>query len=128
MRKNYIALALASSLLVAGCSTNPNTGLPTIDPTTLTTIETQVQQDAAAVCGFVPTIGTIASIVASIIPGGSAVVQIASSVAQQICTAVAPVKASMMAVGTRRLTPRTFGGAAALPTVNGVPIQGYFIK
>ena len=129
MQRNYIAFSLAVALAttsLVGCATSPTTGLPTIDPTLLATIETQVQQDAAAVCGFIPTIGTIASIVASLIPGGSAVVTIASDVAGQICTAVTPVQAPLAALGKRTVSRKTLG--AALPSVNGVPIQGYFIK
>lgn len=122
MYKKLAALTVVGALTLGGCATNPTTGLPTIDPTQLTTIETQVQQDAAQVCGFVPTIGTIAAIIASFVPGAAAVTTIATQVANQICAAVTPVKASLT---SKTLTRRTFG---VLPSVNGVPIQGYFIK
>lgn len=122
MRKNYLTLALvvAASLSLGACATNPSTGKPTIDPTQITDIENQVQKGAAAVCGFVPTLGTVASIIATF-TGTSPIVGIVNQVVTSICNAVVPAKASLRR-GAHRF------GATNAPTVNGVPIQGYFIR
>lgn len=123
MTKNYIALALAAALSSAslvGCATNPVTGTQTIDVAQITAIEAEVQKTTAIVCGFVPTVGTIAGVVASFVPGGAAATTLATQVANAICSAVGPAKMS----GHRRLAMRR--GTA--PVVNGVPIEGYFIR
>lgn len=131
MRRNYIALALAACLgavSVAGCTTNPATGLPTIDPTQLAAIESQVQQEAAAICGFVPTIESVAGVVASFVPvpGVGTAIAVINQAATAICNAVLPAKAAAMRSASGVIGKRTAG--AAIPTVNGVPITGYFIK
>jgi len=126
MARNYIALALATTLVsvsLGGCATDPTTGATTIDVAQITSIEAEVQKNAAIICGFVPTIGTVASVIASLV-GGSAVTTLATQAANAICGAVTPAKAQAMRMGTRRLVVRR--GTA--PTVNGIPVEGYFIR
>jgi hypothetical protein len=109
MRKLVIALAVGASVALGGCATSPS-GQPTIDPS----IQTQIQNGTAAACGFVPTITTVASILASFV-GGGPIVGVVGSTIKAICDAVAPPKASLK---------RKFGK----PMVNGVPVEGYFIR
>jgi hypothetical protein len=92
-------LLLVGFLSMGGCTT---TGA--IDVTT-------IQQDAVLACGFLPTVGTVANIIAV----GNPLLATAEAVAAAICAAVAPAKAS------GRL------GAVA-PQVNGVTIHGRFVQ
>src|SRR4051812_28437210 len=87
MRKSVIALGVAGVLL-GGCASN---GRPSIEPEQITAVESQVQQTAAAVCGFIPTISTVVSIL-STFSNVSPVVGIVNQVAKSICDAVAPAK------------------------------------
>ena len=114
----FVAVAAVAAVSLGGCA-SVGTSTPVIDNTQLTNIENQIQQTTASVCGFVPTIGTIASIVTTF-TGGGAVVDLASQVANSICKAVVPVKA--------KLVKRHSYGAVAQPAVNGVKIEGYFIR
>lgn len=106
MRKTLIALSFAATL--GGCAAGLD-GKPTVD----SNVQAQVQQAAASICGFVPTISTVASIVATFTTAGP-VVDLVSQVATAICDVVAPKKNMM-----RR---------AVRPAVNGVLVQGYFIR
>src|SRR5258705_8265851 len=127
MTKNYIALALATALAsasLAGCATDPTTGTTTIDVAKVTSVEAEVQKNAAIICGFVPTLGTVASVIASFV-GGGGVATIATQAANAICSAVVPAKAMMVRRPGNRLAMRR---GVAHPTVNGVPVEGYFIK
>ncbi len=127
MTRNYIVLALAAALVsvsLGGCATNPVTGATTIDVAKVTTIEADVQKNAAIICGFVPTIGTVTSIIASLV-GGGGIATLATQAANAICSAVTPAKAMMVRRSGNRMVMRR---GAAPPAVNGVPIEGYFIK
>jgi hypothetical protein len=106
MRRTVIALAVAASL--GGCAAGTG-GRPTIDPN----VQAQIQQTAASICGFVPTISTVAGIVATF-TGSGALIDLVGQVATSICDAVAPKKSMM-----RR---------AVRPAVNGVLVQGYFLR
>lgn len=131
MRNILVVLACAAALALGGCgagvtlpgigtigaSVTPTPGTPTpvasIDPT----IEA-IQNTAAKVCGFVPTVSTVAGIVTSFV-GGGPIAGIVGSVATAICNAVVP-KSSL-----RRGGPRMLNGT---PVVNGVPVEGYFLR
>lgn len=119
MTKNYIAIALVASFSLAGCAVDPVTGSTTIDVAKVTSVEADVQRNAAIICGFVPTLGTVGAVIASFV-GGAGIATIATQAANAICSAVAPAKA----MGHRRLAMRR--GTA--PVANGVPVEGYFIK
>lgn len=110
MRKTVIALSFATAL--GGCTSGIGGGTTTIDPN----IQAQVQQAAASICGFVPTIGTIASIIGTFSNVGP-IVSIVNEVATSICNAVAPPPTTRMML--RRGTQ---------PMVNGIPVQGYFLR
>jgi hypothetical protein len=109
MRKIALLSALAASLLMSSCA---GTG---ITPTVVQNAVTQVQQAAVAACGFLPTAATVSGILATLVPGVATAEAAVVSAAQQICAAVAPVKTSA------RLK-------VVVPTVNGVPVHGRFVR
>ncbi len=102
IRKTVAVAALA--LGVSGCN-----GLNNVDPNTISVI----QQDAVAICGFLPVVGTIVGIISA----GSLTVPL--SVAQAICSAV---------VGAN---PPTAGKARTVQVqayVGKVAVQGVFVR
>lgn len=107
MRRTVIALACVASLGLGACST---TGGTTTSASVDQTIA-QVQQVAAQVCGYLPTIQTVAGILSTFTNAGSAVAS-AASIGQQICAAVAP----------KSIRKR------GLPMVRGVVVRGTFIR
>lgn len=104
MRKIAAVLCLSIGLGVSGCATTG--GGATADPT----IVAQVQADAKAICGFLPTATTVANVITTF-TGGGAVVNVVSQVAAGICAAVTNK-------GARR------GGAR----YRGVKIKGRFVR
>lgn len=120
MRK-IIALATVGvmALSLGACATDPTTGMPTINQQELANVEAQVQQTAANVCSFVPTVASVAGIIASFVAAG-AVVNLVDQAAQQICNAISQAPTTTTKSGKKML--------AATASVNGVAIQGYFIS
>jgi hypothetical protein len=102
MRKLAYALLTAGSIGLGGCAS--------ITPANVTTVISQVQADAVAVCGFLPTAATVANIISA----GNPLIATVSAIAEAICSAVLPAKLG------RKL--------AVIPTVNGVPIHGRFVR
>jgi hypothetical protein len=99
---------LAASL--AGCA---STGGAPVD---VSSFIAQVQATTSAVCSFVPTAETVASIIGAVTgPSGAGIVATTNGIASAICDAVAPVKAA----GKLRAT---------IPTVAGVTIHGKFLN
>ena len=123
MRK-FIAVfaAGAMALSLGACATNPATGVVGIDQTQLANVEAQIQQTAANVCQFVPTVASVAGVIAGFVSGG-AVVDLVNQAAQSICSAVASAPTVKATVGHR-----TVQRLASPVTVNGVAITGHFIK
>jgi hypothetical protein len=120
MRKIALLLACAGALSLGACAGVPATSggtatpAPVVVPGDLTV--QQIQNTAAKVCGFVPTVSTITGIIASFFPGGAPVNTLVTGVANAICTAVVPNKTLRRA------------GVAGPPTVGGVRVEGYFIR
>jgi len=105
MRKLLLAGALAlGAFPLAACQTTSSSDSGTI---------TAIQQAAVAACSFLPTVETVAGILAA----GSGTVATAAAIAEAICAAV---------------TPSTNKSARlkleSTPTVDGVPIVGVFVK
>lgn len=104
-------LVLASTLLLSACTTvpvvNPNTGNPVV------TDVAKVQALAVKICAFEPTAATVTAIIASLVPGASPTVTLISQIAQSICDAVAPKVQALL---------------SAPPAVNGVPVEGRFVR
>lgn len=113
MRKLLLSAAVAGTLL--GSCTTTGQFSPAI-------LVADVQQDAIAICSFLPTVSTVANIIAA----GNPLLTTAEAVAQAICSAVtaAPVVAPPVA-GARRRAARS--GPVGTPTVAGVVIKGNFI-
>lgn len=102
MRKLLCVSALVFAL--NGCaSTGTGTGPTPAD------VIAEARNIAVAACGFLPAVSTVAGILAA----GNPALTTASAVASAICAAVT---APAAARGTR------------IPTVNGVPVQGSFVK
>lgn len=120
MKKIASVVALIAAVSLAGCGT---TGLITPGPTSTPISSGNATVDAVVAatvkaCGFLPTVQTAASVLSTFVPGASVGVGIANAVAKAICDAVAPAKAS----GRRSMR------AGASPVVNGVPIEGRFVR
>lgn len=119
------SIALVGSML-AGCSGFPSSTQLTSD---ISAIEKQVQADANLVCGFIPTVATIASF----IPGVGVIATDAASIAESICAAVA--KAPPVAVASARRRTVGIPGAAPVnvatvivPGIGPVPIAGKYTR
>jgi hypothetical protein len=102
--KFLLVIPLVGALLLGGCTTT-GTSTSTAD------IIAQVRQTTVAVCGFLPTIDTVAQILAA----GNPSVMIAGTIANAICAAV-----------TATTPPARRRGA--VPTVSGVVIHGRFVR
>ena len=103
MRKSLLALPLIAAFMLSGCAT---------PGTTNTDIIKAVREAAVAACGFLPTISTVAEIIAS----GNPIVATASGIANAICAAVT----ALPPLATRK--------GSAPPTVAGVVIHGRFVR
>lgn len=127
MKRIFLATALIPLVALGGCA-----GLTAANlASTVASVEAEVQADANLVCGFIPTIATIAAI----IPGGAAVVPAAASIAQAICAAVSA--APPVAVQSARYRSLKHGGqlgaavnvaTVQVPGVGPVPISGKFTR
>lgn len=113
MKKILIALVLAGSLAACGTVPGGNGPAPTPTPIATDATITAIQQAAVKVCGFLPTVQTVADIVTTF-TGGGALVALVGNVANAICNAVKP------ALGARE--------RAEVPAVNGVVIHGKFVR
>lgn len=107
-----IAAAAALSGLTA-CASAPGTSVINsipgigVDPAVIA----QIQTAATGICGFLPTVETVAGIITTF-TGGGAAIGIGSQVADAICKAVT-------SKGARR---------GVRPSVRGVVIEGNFIR
>lgn len=125
MKKFLLIAGIASFAALGGCS---STGTLSAN---VASIEAEVQSDANLVCGFVPTVATIASF----IPGGSVIAPAAASIAESICAAVAaapPVVTQSARLRSLKKGGR-FGAAVnvatvIVPGVGPVPISGQFTR
>ena len=98
LRKLVLAVPVTAALLLSGCAT-----------TGTSTVITQIQSTAVAICGFLPTVTTVANILAN----GNPIVTSITDVASVICAAV---------------TPKAARRGAVIPTVNGVTVRGRFVR
>lgn len=110
MKKFLIAIVLTGGLMLAGCGTTGTTVISNV-----TTFIRQVDAEAIKDCSFLPTDATVNALIATI-PYGATF----EGIAKMICAAVTAHPLS--ARHGRRL-----GGISA-PTVNGVTINGSFVR
>lgn len=128
MRKRTIlTLCVPAMLFLAACVTTapppgqpivvPGTGGNTVistDPGSVTISDpriAQVQSVAAKLCNFVPTASFILKMIGSV-----STVDAGLTLAQTICAAVTPAPRSTSARALKR------------PTINGIPIEGRFVR
>lgn len=112
-RSSLLMLAALGALALAGCASLPgqtSVGTTPTLPGTPAPEPSKVKRLVMQGCGFVPTIETIASIVTA-----SPFVPAAGAVAESICQAVTNI-------------PFADGPGDHKPRVNGVVVQGYFLK
>jgi hypothetical protein len=133
-QRNYISAALALCLigsagsLLGGCATDSATGLPVIDPTVLSQVETDIQNDVQTACSFVPDISSVASVVASYV-GVGAVVDLVTQATKAICTAAEAGTVTNPPTATIVNGKRTLIRRTATPIiVNGQQVSGYYIS
>lgn len=116
MRKTFFAAISGAALLLAGCSTAQITA-------DAATIEADIQAGSAALCGIVPTIGTILAI-AGAVTGTSDVITIAntgiSAIEADVCSAApAAASARLRALPLRSGVPAVIGTSKHGVTVSG---------
>jgi hypothetical protein len=117
MKRILATCVLAASIGLAGCSTTATNGGSVTAPDVLAII-TQVQSYTKVACGFVPTAATIINIIGSAVPG----VAVATSIAEAVCTAIAPPP---MAAGKKSFVAKSVKGFTVTPgAVNGVIVHG----
>jgi hypothetical protein len=127
VKKILLTTAMIPLIALGGCAglTQANVA------STVASIEASVQADSNLVCGFVPTIATIASF----IPTVGAIATDAASIAESICSAVAT--APPVTVQSARLRSLKMGGKLGaavnvatvnVPGVGPVPISGKFTR
>lgn len=117
MKKFFIIAAISSLSLLGGCDKINNL---VTDPTKLQELETQVQQTAVQICGFLPAVEAVAGILKLNNP----LLAAPDAIANAICNAVKPQAAS-----AKGLAPR--GAQASAPVaaeVAGVTVTGRFVK
>jgi hypothetical protein len=122
MKRIFTIIAASSTLLLASCGT---TGV--FNAATVSAIEAEVQADANLVCGFIPTVGTIAAF----IPGVSSVVPAAASIAESICAAIAAAPQPKVLSARRRSIVNQMAVNVAVvrvPNVGPVAISGTFTR
>ena len=103
--KRFVIIAVAA-LALAGCGTT--TGVD-VDAKIK-----QVQEQTRFACSFVPTVETVAKIIATF-TGGAAAVDAVGAAARGICAAVTTA-------------PLADGPGDRVPRVNGVVVKGRFVR
>lgn len=117
-----ISTLLAGSLLLANCGQTPAQLAAQVS-----SIESEVQADANLVCGFIPTVATIAAF----IPGVGTIAAGAASIAESICGAVAqapPVSQSAKLRSARLGVNVTVGSVIVPGKPAPVVITGQFTR
>lgn len=116
MRKLLLS-AFAGLTLLAGCATNPTTGVTTVSPSFIAS----VQSIASTTCAFIPTVDTIIAMF------NAGIGATATAVSSAICSGVSKPAASARLKGL----PFRSSGAVAAPLTNviingvSVPITGW---
>lgn len=114
MKSLLTPILVVIALTFGACSSTGS--LPTPTPGQVDQAITKAQEFTRQLCGFVPTANTIANLLK--VFGVNSVADL-TAIAQQVCTAVAPI------ASTKSSRKRM---AVAPPTVRGVPIRGTFVR
>lgn len=116
MIKRFLLAGVASiAMLTGGCSSLNNI----ISPQTLQAAETLAQQAAVVLCGFLPTVESVANIIALNNPLLATPEQQANAICASL-TSTTPPTAVAGKVGR--------AGANATVVVSGVTVQGVYVK
>lgn len=102
-KKLVMISAALPMIALGGCSTSGTL------QTTISTVEAEVQSDANVLCGFIPTVATIAAL----IPGFGSAAASSATIAQAVCSAVASAPV---------VTPKSAGLRAGL-AASGADVQ-----
>ena len=89
--------------------------LASCTPTTTAALITQIQQDAMAACSFLPTAETVTQLITAGNIKATAGLDTGTTIANAICKSVATPPASSLKKAT-------------IPMINGIQIQGIFVK
>lgn len=116
MKKLIAIAAVAAATLVSACNI-------TLTPEQLAAAEQALVADATSVCGFEPTIASAGFlIISALIPSAAGIDAVVKGLADAVCKAeLAAVAANPPAAGQRKM-------AAAPVVVNGVTIEGHFVR
>lgn len=123
MKNILLVTALIGTTALGGCAGLTQANLSA----TVSAVEAEVQSDTNLVCGFIPTVATIAAI----IPGGAAIAPAAASIAEAICQAVAvapPVAAQNAKYKSMKFGVPVNVAVVKVPGVGNVPISGTFTR
>lgn len=127
-RRTLLATAApaALALAAAGCTTNPTTGQPELDPTVIDAIQSAVN----TVAQYVPTVESIVSTAASLFgPGYVAIVQVGTTAFNTLVQALQSIVSSLTPSASAKLRARlkasTAGNPVKIGVVNGVTVMGY---
>ena len=119
--RHLVALPVVAGLLAfGGCSTLSGTTTPSVTAPTFAQFLAAVQQDAVLACGFVPTAETVAGLAGA----AAAPLALASGIASVVCGAV---KAVPTTASLKSFKMKSGHRGVVLPSVDGVPIAGYFV-
>lgn len=114
MKNILIAGALVSTAALGACSTLTPANLSA----TVAAYEAEVQADTNLVCGFIPTVGTILSL----IPAIGTVEPAAAAIADALCTAISKAPVPVASARLKSL-------AAGVPaTVGNLTVSGIGVK
>lgn len=124
LRKLYLVSAALPMVALGGCAGFNSATLQN----DVASIEQQVQADANVLCGFIPTVATIAAF----IPGFGTVAASAATIATGICAAVAKAPVVQPQSASMRSQLAASGADVQVTTAktpNGVvPIVGHFTR
>lgn len=127
MIKNLILAAtlLFGGLTLGACNLTGSDvapgGVPSVSSSQVSSAITTVQQATVRACGFLPAVQTVTAILSTFVASAQPIVMIGNEIANGICSAVVPKKASSL----RKLgAPEVIGP----PTYHGVPISGGFVR
>ena|ERR1700691_633251 len=126
-RRTFLASTaiVPAGLALASCATNPTTGQLEINPAFVDDVISLLQSGCAAGLAFIPTVSTVANVVAALFgPAVVATVQLVTGAAEQVASAICsaiPTSAPAQA----RLAARLARSSVNLPIlVNTIKVNG----
>lgn len=134
-RRTFLAgtAIVPAGLALASCTTNPTTGQLEINPAFVDEVVSLLQSGCAVGLSFIPTVSTVASVVAALFgPAAVATVQVITGAAEQVAAAICsaiPTAPAAQARLAARLARSSYSTPVLINTikVNGtnVSVIGY---